>query len=324
MNTPAINTRLTSRFALEMPVVLAPMNQVSDARLAGAVTRAGGLGLLGGGYGDEGWLRREFDLARGTRVGCGLITWSMAKQPELLDLVLSRGPAAVFLSFGDPAPFAAQIHAAGVPMICQACDLEQVRQAIDAGADVVVAQGGEAGGHGTGARGTFTLVPAVADLVADRAPGALVLAAGGIVDGRGLAAALALGADGVVVGTRLWASDEAPVHVDAHRRVLAATSDDTVRTSVLDIVRGRDWAPPYGGRLLRNAFVDRWHGREDELRANLADEDFLAEIAAADADGVNSYVGEGIGVFDEVLPVATILQRMVQGAREVQRSEASR
>ena len=145
-----ISTRLTSKFDLEMPIVLAPMNQIADARLARAVTQAGGLGLLGGGYGDRAWLEREFDRAKGTRVGCGLITWSLAKQPELLDLVLSQQPAAVFLSFGDPTPFAEQIHAAGIPLLCQVCDLNQARQAIDAGADVLVAQGGEAGGHGTG------------------------------------------------------------------------------------------------------------------------------------------------------------------------------
>ena len=311
-----ITTRLTSRFDLDIPIVLAPMSQVSDARLAAAVTRAGGLGLLGGGYGDKAWLEREFDLATGTRVGCGLITWSLARQPELLDLVLSRRPAAVFLSFGDPAPFAEQIRAAGVPLMCQACDLEQARQAVDVGADVVIAQGGEAGGHGTGARATFTLVPEVADLVADRAPETLVLAAGGVVDGRGLAAALALGADGVVVGTRLWASEEAPVHPDAFRSVLAATSDDTVRTSVLDIVRARDWAPPYDGRLLRNAFIDGWHGREDELRAHLGDDGFRAEIAAADVDGFHAYVGEGIGLIDEVLPAKEILRRMVREASQ--------
>ena len=111
-----IHTRLTSDFGLEIPVVLAPMNHIADARLARAVTAAGGLGMLGGGYGDTAWLEREFDLADGARVGCGLITWSMASQPGLLDLVLSRRPAAVFLAFGDPAPFTEPIRAAGVPL----------------------------------------------------------------------------------------------------------------------------------------------------------------------------------------------------------------
>jgi nitronate monooxygenase len=306
-----IHTRLTSDFGLEIPVVLAPMNHIADARLAGAVTAAGGLGMLGGGYGDPAWLEREFDLADGARVGCGLITWSMASQPGLLDLVLSRRPAAVFLAFGDPAPFTEPIRAAGVPLFCQVCDLEQARQAIDAGADVLVAQGGEAGGHGTGARSTFTLVPEVADLVAERTPAALVLAAGGIADGRGLAAALSLGADGVVVGTRLLASREAPVHVEAKSRVVASTSDDTVRTTVLDIVRGREWASPYDGRLLRNDFLNRWHGHEDELRSNLGEDTFRAEGTAADLNGANIFVGEAVGLIHEVLPAATILRRMV-------------
>jgi nitronate monooxygenase len=319
-----INTRLTSALDLQMPIVLAPMNHISDARLARAVTQAGGLGLLGGGYGDPAWLKREFDRAKGTRVGCGLITWSLANRPELLDLVLSRQPAAVFLSFGDPTPFVEQIHAAGVPLLCQVCDLNQARQAIDAGADVLVTQGGEAGGHGTGTRSTFTLVPEVADLVAERAPDTLVLAAGGVADGRGLAAVLALGADGAVVGTRLWASQEAPVNAEAHRRALAASSDDTVRSSVFDIVRGPEWNPPYDGRLLRNDFIKRWHGHEDELRAKLAEDTFRAEIVAQNLDGANSFVGEDVGLIHEVLPVATILQRMVREAREASDTLARR
>ena len=312
-----INTRLTSALNLQMPIVLAPMNLIADARLARAVTQAGGLGLLGGGYGDSVWLKREFNRARGTRVGCGLITWSMAGRPELLDLVLSRQPAALLLSFGDPTPFVEQIHAAGVPLLCQVCDLNQARQALDAGADVLVTQGGEAGGHGTGARSTFTLVPEVADLVAERAPDTLVLAAGGVVDGRGLAAVLALGADGAVVGTRLWASQEAPVRAEAQQRVIAASSDDTVRSSVFDIVRGREWDPPYDGRLLGNDFIKRWHGHEDELRSKLAADSFRAEIAAQTLDGANSFVGEGVGLIHEVLPAATIVQRMVREASDV-------
>jgi nitronate monooxygenase len=307
-----IGTRLTARLGIEIPVVLAPMNQIADARLARAVTRAGGLGLLGGGYGDRAWLEREFDRAEGTRVGCGLITWSLARQPALLDLVLSRRPAAVFLSFGDPMPFVGQVRAAGVPLLCQVCDLNQARQAIDAGADMLVAQGGEAGGHGTGSRSTITLVPEVVDLVAKRAPDTLVLAAGGIADGRGLAAALCLGADGAVVGTRLWASREAPVHAEAHNRAIAASSDDTLRTSVLDIVRGRDWSAEYDGRLLRNDFLERWHGHEDELRSKLGEDTFRAEIAAEDVNAANSFVGENVGLIHDVLAAVTILQRMVQ------------
>ncbi len=141
------------------------------------------------------------------------------------------------LSFGDLRPFADRLRAAGVPLTAQVQSLDHARQALDAGADLIVAQGGEAGGHGMSVRSTFTLVPDVVDLVAARSPDTLVVAAGGVADGRGLAAALALGADGALVGTRLWASAEALVSPRAHQRAIQASGDDTFRTRVYDVVR---------------------------------------------------------------------------------------
>lgn len=310
------DTRLTSAFGLEHPIVLAPMDLVADARLASAVSSAGGLGLLGGGYGDREWLERQLAEVTPGSVGCGFITWSLARQPELLDLALDHGPAAVFLSFGDPVPFADRIHRAGTPLLCQVCDLEQARRAIEAGARAIVAQGGEAGGHGTGTRATFTLVPEVADLVAARAPDTLVLASGGIADGRGLAAALSLGADGAVVGTRLWATAEAAVPEDAQRRAMAATCDDTVRTTVYDIVRGTDWPEIYNGRLLRNDFLNRWHDREQELRSHLAEATraFTRAKETGDYRIGNIIVGEAIGLIRDVRPAGDVLAEMVREA----------
>jgi nitronate monooxygenase len=138
----SLDTRLTEFFGIQHPVVLAPMAMISGGRLAAAVTSAGGLGLIGGGYGDAECLRREFDRADGANVGCGFITWSLARRPELLDEVLAWRPAAIMLSFGDLQPFAGRIRAAGVPLIAQAQTLDHARQALDGGADVVVAQGG--------------------------------------------------------------------------------------------------------------------------------------------------------------------------------------
>ncbi|HET9875426.1 MAG TPA: nitronate monooxygenase, partial [Mycobacterium sp.] len=155
------------------------MAAVAGGRLAAAVSAAGGLGLVGGGYGDEAWLRREFELADGARVGCGFITWSLAGCPELLDLALAYQPVAVMLSFGDPAPFAETVRSSGARLICQVQDLGQADRALRAGADVLVAQGSEAGGHGYGPRTTMTLVPEIVDLVAARGTGTPVLAAGG-------------------------------------------------------------------------------------------------------------------------------------------------
>jgi nitronate monooxygenase len=316
-----ITTRLTSRFGLKVPILLAPMDKFADARLATAVTRAGGLGVLGAGYGDTDWLDAQFAAAADARIGVGFIAWKLAERPELLDLVLARNPVALMLSFGDPTPFADRIHAAKVPFINQINDLEEARRGIDLGAEVLVAQGGEAGGHGKGVRSTFTLVPEVADLVAERAPDTLVLAAGGVADGRGLAAALSLGADGAVVGSRLWAAQESPVPTAARARALAAGSDDTVRSTVFDIVRGYPWPQGYGGRALRNDFIGRWYGSEDALRANLLDvqRDYRAAVDTADFDTAGIHIGEGIGIIHDDPVVDEILERMEREATTVLR-----
>ena len=207
-------------------------------------------------------------------------------QPGLLDVVLAQQPATIMLSFGDLRPFAERIRAAGIPLTAQVQNLEHARRALDGGADVIVAQGGEAGGHGMTARSTFTLVPDVVDLVAERSPETLVVAAGGVGDGRGLAAALALGADGALVGTRFWASQEALVSPRAHRRAIHASGDDTLRTQVYDVVRRLDWPAEYDARALGNSFLETWHGNETQLRASLPEavDTFEKAVAAEDFD----------------------------------------
>jgi nitronate monooxygenase len=314
-----MQTRLTEFFGIEHPIVSAPMAQISGGKLAAAVSSSGGLGLIGGGYGDSAWLQREFGLTDGARVGCGFITWSLARTPELLDETLAWQPAAVMLSFGDLQPFAVRVHAAGIPVIAQVQTLEHARRALDAGAEIVVAQGGEAGGHGMTVRSTFTLVPDVVDLAADRAPETLVLAAGGVADGRGLAAALMFGADGVVVGTRFWASSEALVSPRAHERALGASGDSTYRTRVYDYVRRLDWPPEYNERALSNPFVDGWHGNEAELLESLPDavKTYEAAVAAGDFGAAAILVGESIGLVDAVRPAAHIVADMASQAERI-------
>lgn len=179
-----LRTRLTERLKLAHPVISAPMGFAAGGKLAAAVSAAGGLGLIGGGYGNEQWLRQQLAVAGNQSIGCGFITWALHRQPHLLDLALEHAPRAMFLSFGDPQPFAGRIAKAGVLLICQIQTLADARRAIDVGADIVVAQGAEAGGHGD-KRATLTLVPEVADLLSARAPDTLLCAAGGIADGRG-------------------------------------------------------------------------------------------------------------------------------------------
>jgi len=320
-----IATRLTKRLAITHPVICAPMDMIAGGKLAAAVSSAGGLGFLGGGYCDEeGWFEREFAAAGNQAVGCGFITWALRRQPRLLDAVIARKPKAIFLSFDDPEPFASRIRAAGIALICQLQTRADAERAIECGADIIVAQGGEGGGHG-GTRATLTLVPEIADLIAERAPQTLLCAAGGIVDGRGLAAALMLGADGVVVGTRFWASQEALVSPKLHEAALAARGDDTVRQSVLDIVRERAWPQRYTGRVLRNDFVREWLGREAELTADQAAqvERYRRAGKAGDPSVAATIVGEGVGLIRAIEPAGAILERMVSEAEMLLGNAAS-
>jgi nitronate monooxygenase len=308
-------TRLTERLGIAHPILSAPMALAGGGALAAAVTRAGGLGLIGGGYGDAGWIEQQFTAAGNTQVGCGFITWSMARKPELLTQALAHKPAALMLSFGDPRPFADEIAAAGVPLICQCQSLAHVRQALEAGAAIVVAQGSEAGGHGA-SRATLPFVPEAADLIARESPETLLLAAGGIADGRGLAAALMLGADGVLAGTRFWASREAMVHERHHAAAVAATGDQTVRSSLPDIARQLDWPRPFDIRVSDNAFIASWAGRDAALKETIAVEGpaYREAFMAGDPDKAAVIFGEAAGLITDIPSAGEIVERMVAEA----------
>lgn len=310
----SLSTPMTKLLGISHPILLAPMDLVADARLTAAVSGAGGLGILGGGYGDGNWLARELDLLEYSRArfGVGFITWSMAKQPKLLDLALDRKPAAVMLSFGDPRPFAERIKRSGAILICQIQSVALAREAAAAGADVLVAQGGEAGGHGV-SRGLISLVPEVVDAIGTSIP---VVAAGGIADGRGLAAALMLGASGVLIGTRFYATPEAAAADAAKERIRAATGDDTLRSIVFDISRRNVWPAPFAGRCLRNAHLDRWFGREVELLRHQEEEATRYASARRDGDFDVAAViaGESSGLVRDILPARDIVERIAREA----------
>lgn len=320
----ALHTRLTEVLGIEHPIISAPMAFAAGGKLAAAVTAAGGLGLIGGGYGDAEWLEREFAEAGNAQVGCGFITWSLAKRPELLDLVLKHLPAAVMLSFGPPLPFGKHIKAAGTKLICQVQNIEHARAAVDVGADVIVTQGAEAGGHGL-LRSTFTLVPEVADYLAKVAPATVLVAAGGIADGRGLAAALMLGADGALIGSRFWASAEALVHGALQNAAIGADGDATIRTTVVDVVRKIDWPKPFTAQVMKTKFVSDWHGHETELNdPQLLEREMTRYVSAMqNGDPVNTgvWVGEATGLIHDVRPAADLLASIVE---EAERSLSAR
>lgn len=256
-----LRTALTEMFGIDDPVVLAPMGDVAGGALAAAVSEGGGLGIIGAGRGDLRWLARECDLAReGTRKpwGIGFLSWAV--DAGVVEAAIEQSPAAIMLSFGDPAPFTEAIRRAGIPLIVQVTDMTEARHALDVGADIVVAQGSEAGGHG-GGRATLPFVPAVVD-IAGAVP---VLAAGGIADGRGLAAALVLGGAGAVIGTRFEVTHEALITADAAKAIAAASAGDTIQGRALDVVRDSPWPARYPARTLRNRVTDIWQGREADM-----------------------------------------------------------
>lgn len=308
-----LKTRFTDRFDIRHPVMLAPMDIVSGGRLAAAVSAAGGLGLIGGGYADPDWVETAFQDAGNQRVGVGFITWAALKQPRAVERALAHSPAALMVSFGDAEPLIDAARGAGAPTIWQIQRLAQAEQARAAGVDVIVVQGQEAGGHGMD-RGLTALLPAVRDLVG---PEQILLAAGGIADGRGLAAALMLGADGVMMGTRFWASAEASGTDAAKAAVVAATGDGTLRTKVFDVTRGADWPWEYTGRVVANAYAQRWR---DDIAALQAQGDAArAAYAATDPNDFDTRVvvaGESVDLISAVEPAAQIVARTVAEAAD--------
>jgi nitronate monooxygenase len=311
-----LKTRLTQKLGIQHPILLAPMGVMAGGRLAAAVTNAGALGIIGAGYGDAEWIEKQFAAAGDTRVGCGFITWSMARDPRLLEQVLAKRPAALMLSFGALEPHASIIKAQGVPLICQVQGMKYLREAVDAGADIIVAEGCEAGGH-SGHRGLFTLVPEAADYLAKHSPDTVLVAAGGVGDGRGLAAALMLGADGVLVGTRFIAAVESEAPEGFRQAIIRADGDSTMKSNSVDVVRKRYWPnPEFVVRVLKNDFVATWHGRERELEKSIDVEfaRFWDSFRAGDADNSGVLMGEVSGIIRDAPPAAEIINKMVQQA----------
>jgi nitronate monooxygenase len=323
-----IRTRFTDRFGIRHPIICAPMAYVTGGALAAAVTRAGGLGIVGGGYAGsvagEPDLEAELTRAKSGKFGVGFITWALEQAPEMLPKALRYSPCCVFLSFGDPRPFAAEIAKAGAMLMCQVQCLSHIDVALEAGAAAVVAQGTEAGGHGA-SRATFPFLPEAADYLKQHSPETLLLAAGGVADGRGLAAALMLGADGVVVGTRFWASAEAltpQAHTD---KAIAATGDSTIRTKVLDALRGIPWPKEYSLRFLKNKLAEEWALRESEAFSayGTLSAKYAQARALNDLDSVAVVCGEAVGLVKDRSTAGSIVDSMVAQAEEVLRRGAT-
>ncbi len=299
-------------FGVQAPVVNAPMANIAGGALAEAVVSGGGLGLIGGGYGDLSWIEQQFALADNPNVGVGLITWAIEDQPQLIEQLGDLGVRTFFLSFGDPAALLKRIHKVQGHAICQIQTVAEAKLAASLGADAIVAQGNEAGGHGRDNEPVAKLVAAVQDAV----PSTPVLTAGAKSTGTHLAEAWREGTAGIVVGTAMYATTEALDTIDAKQHIIAATRSDTVRTTVFDLIRGPEWPPGYNGRSLANNTTRRWHDHEDDLRSNLDEARARYQHAAAAEDLRQRVVwaGTGVNAIDTVLPAADLTRRIIRDA----------
>ncbi|MGI8456554.1 MAG: NAD(P)H-dependent flavin oxidoreductase [Propionibacteriaceae bacterium] len=310
-----LRTWLTDSLDVQVPVIGAPMAGISDARLAVAVSAAGGLGMIGvGSSRPPSWIREQAVLAGAGATssltsgepapyGIGLMAWALERDDAQLTAVLELRPRLVSISFGDVEPHVRRVADAGIAVTAQAGTVEEALHAEQAGVDFVVVRGAEAGGHGRNELATMPLLQAVLDRV-----GVPVVAAGGIATARGLAAVLAAGAVGAWVGTALLTAHEATNSHAARARLIAAEHHQTVYGRVFDIAQHLGWPPEYGGRSLRNSYVDRWHDRLDELAH---DDDATRQLAAArdteDYDIAYLYAGQGVGSLLREQPAAEVI-----------------
>jgi len=317
--SPMLSTRFTSTFGVTHPILLAPMGGATDAALAVAVSSAGGLGSFGAMHPrrPDAWVAEQIAEIRASTDGPFAVGFNINFLPLMeprFNMALEAEVPVVMLSFGDPKPWIDRAHAAGARVICQVQTPSQARAAVDAGADALVVQGNEAGGH-TGAMGLLPLL----DTVLARGVDLPVLAAGGIASGRTLAAVLTMGADGACIGTALLASREAsPAHPSTKDLITASDGSDTVWTSSFDIALG--WRFPDGIRVRAHAndFTREWEGREDQLRAQRSE--IGATLDSADADRTLVMYGQSAAAVTEVRPVAEIIHDLVERAAGLLRS----
>ncbi|BBX18645.1 2-nitropropane dioxygenase [Mycolicibacterium duvalii] len=293
--------------ALQVPIVNAPMGGVAGGRLAAAVSRAGGLGMIGmGSSATTAKLEDELAHTRGLDrpLGIGLIGWVVDREPALLDAALAARPALLSVSFGDDWSWVARAHDAGATTATQVADLDEARRAADAGVDVLVARGAEGGGHGRPRVGTLPLLAEVVEQMS-----VPVLAAGGIGSARALSAVLAAGAAGAWVGTALAACEESLLTDPARATMFDAHSADTLTTRAFDVALGYPWPLELPERVLRNTFTDRWRGREDEID-DAARDCLRAAIAADDYAVAPINAGQAVGQVTSTEPAAAVIARL--------------
>lgn len=319
-----IHTRICDLLAIEHPVVLGGMGSATSAKLVAAVSNAGGFGTLGtSGMSGEQIASSVKAIRSATDKPFGINHLLFRISEDAFAATLASRPDAVAFAWSKPdqdlGAYFGRVHDAGSKVMYMAGEVPEARRAVEAGADYIVAQGTEGGGH-VGWMATMAIVPMIVSAVAP----VPVLAAGGIADGRGLAASLALGADGVLLGTRFLAAVESPIHENLKRAIVESDGHDTVLTEIADIARGHVW-PGAMARAKRNAFIERWSGREWALRQHQAEvcKAYLEAARTGDADNAPLLYGQDAGLIDSIKPVAQIVSDIVEEADEILRKRLS-
>jgi enoyl-[acyl-carrier protein] reductase II len=327
---PSLRTRFCNIFRLDAPIVAAPMGpDLTGPELVAAVCNAGGFGILQAQLCPPPLLRQQIHHVRAlTARPFGVNFVLHFPHREGIQVCIDERVPALSFFWGDPSEFIPVAHAAGIAVFHQVGSVDSAIRAKQAGVDVIIAQGGEAGGHVAGQVSTMVLVPRIVDSVAPT----MVLAAGGIADARGLVAALCLGADGVVMGTRFLATPEANAHSRYKARLLAASEDDTVRT----VLFGNGW-PHAPHRTLRTPFVCEWADRETETQVFRPDELVVGRTiiagaeapiqrfvsmppnlaATGDIESMALLAGQSAGLVHEILPAAQIVRETVAEAERL-------
>ena len=320
-----IHTRVCDLLGIVHPIVLGGMGGATSAPLVAAVSNSGALGTLGTVGINAAQLRSEVEaIRRATAKPFGINHLLFEVDEERFSVTIEARPAVASFAWARPdqdlRSYFQRAHDAGCKVMHMAGEVGEALRAADAGADVIVAQGTEAGGH-VGWMASMPLVPMVVKAVAPLP----VLAAGGIADGHGLAAALALGADGVLLGTRMMATHESPIHANFKQAIVRSDGHDTLLTEIPDIASGRVW-PGAMARALRNAFIERWAGREWALRRDYraAGKAVLEARKNGDVDNGSLLIGQDAGLIDSIKPAGEIVETMVAEAEEIIKGRLSK
>jgi len=317
-----LRTRLCELLGIEHPVIQASLGPWSSVDLAAAVSNAGGIGSLGTALIPPQEIKRQIELTRELTSKPFIVNHTLRPlNEEAFALTLEARPAVVSLALGDPGDLVKRVHDAGALFIQQVHTVRQAERAAELGVDVIIAQGGEAGGFG-GIISTMAIVPQVVDAVSP----VPVVAAGGIADGRGLAAALALGAQGVNVGTRFLASPEAHISREWLERLVSANSEDAGKIEFAEAV-----FPPAGPggysaspRVLKTPFVEKWNAHKSEIgpQAGRLGKEMLAAVRDGRGHEYVPFTGQSTGLVHEIFPAGEIVRRMVADAEEILKRSA--